>query len=272
LHGTASAGHHRLSTVFECSPGRAGEWLLQAGAKCLAVVQGEPTVLAGLAAGRAGRLMYVSPGGTFLEEIVGRRPVRPDMAESMHFDFQLGTLLLGIVICLARIVDVSMGTMRTISIVQGRTRIAFVLGFLEVSIWLMVISAVVNDVMTKPLLGIFYALGFSTGNVVGIKLERRLAFGHIIFRVISTCNGRKIADTVRDSGYAVTTFEGEGKCGPVTMLYVVCRRRDLNEIIPLVKSIEPDAFYITEHAGSVSKIFRPALQPLTGWRAIFKKK
>jgi len=154
-----------------------------------------------------------------------------DLAESMRFDFQLGTLLLGIVIFLARVVDVSMGTMRTISIVQGRTKIAFVLGFLEVSIWLMVISAVVNDVMTKPLLGIFYA-SVLHGNVVGIKLERRLAFGHIIFRVISTCNGRKIADKVRDSGYAVTTFEGEGKCGAVTMLYVVCRRRDLNEIIP----------------------------------------
>jgi uncharacterized protein YebE (UPF0316 family) len=194
------------------------------------------------------------------------------MAESMHFDFQLQTLLLGIVIFFARVMDVSMGTMRTISIVQGRTKIAFVLGLVEISIWLMVITAVVNDVMTKPLLGVFYALGYSTGNVVGIKLERRLAFGHIIFRVISTCNGRQIADKVRDSGYAVTTFEGEGKCGPVLMLYVVCRRRDLNEIIPLVKSIEPDAFYITEQPGSVSKIFRPTLQPLTGWRAIFKKK
>jgi uncharacterized protein YebE (UPF0316 family) len=192
--------------------------------------------------------------------------------ESMHFEFQLGTLLLGMAVFLARVVDVSMGTMRTISIVQGRTKIAFVLGFLEVSIWLVVISAVVNDIMTKPLLGVFYALGFSTGNVVGIKLEKRLAFGHIILRVISTCNGRTMADSIRDSGYAVTTFEGEGRCGLVTMIYVVCRRRDLQEIIPLVKSVEPDAFYITEQAGSVSKIFRPALQPLTGWRAILKKK
>ena len=195
-----------------------------------------------------------------------------DGARSMHFEFQAGTLLLGIVVFLARVVDVSMGTMRTISIVHGRTRLAFVLGFLEVSIWLMVISAVVNQVMTKPLLGIFYALGFSTGNVVGIKLEKRLAFGHIVFRVISTCNGMKIADKLRDSGYAVTAFQGEGKGGPVTMLYVVCRRRDLNDIIPLVKSIEADAFYITEQAGSVSKVFRPALQPLSGWRAIFKNK
>jgi uncharacterized protein YebE (UPF0316 family) len=190
----------------------------------------------------------------------------------MHFELQFSTLLLGIIIFLARVVDVSIGTMRTIAIVQGRTKIAFVLGFLEVSIWLIVISFVINDMMNKPLIGVFYALGFSTGNVVGIKLERRLAFGHIILRVISTCNGRKIADKVRDSGYAVTTFEGEGKCGPVTMIYVVCRRRDLNEIIPLVKGVEPDAFYITEQAGSVSKLFRPVLQPLTGWRAVFKKK
>jgi uncharacterized protein YebE (UPF0316 family) len=192
--------------------------------------------------------------------------------ESMHFEFQLGTLLLGMAIFLARVVDVTMGTMRTISIIQGRTKIAFVLGFVEVSIWLVVISAVVSDIMHKPLLGVFYALGFSTGNVVGIKVEKRLAFGHMILRVISTGNGRMMADRIRDSGYAVTTFEGGGRCGPVTMIYVVCRRRDLQEIIPLVNSVEPDAFYITEQAGSVSKIFRPALQPLTGWRAILKKK
>ena len=192
--------------------------------------------------------------------------------ESMHFEFQLGTLLLGIAVFLARVADVTMGTVRTISIVQGRTKIAFFLGFLEVSIWLVVISAVVNDILNKPLLGIFYALGFSTGNVVGIKLEKRLAFGHMILRVISTCNGRKMADKIRDSGYAVTTFEGEGKCGAVTMLYVVCRRRDLCDILPLVEAVEPSAFYITEQAGSVSKIFRPSMQPLTGWRAVFKKK
>jgi uncharacterized membrane-anchored protein YitT (DUF2179 family) len=70
----------------------------------------------------------------------------------------------------------------------------------------------------------------------------------------------------------VTTFEGEGKCGAVTMLYVVCRRRDLSDILPLIKAVEPDAFYITEQAASVSKIFRPSMEPLTGGRAVLKKK
>jgi uncharacterized protein YebE (UPF0316 family) len=187
--------------------------------------------------------------------------------------FDLATILLGIVIFLARVTDVSMGTMRTISIVQGRTRIAFLLGFVEVSMWLVIISTVIHRISEKPILGVFYALGFSTGNVVGIILEKRIAFGHIILRIISTERGKEMAEKIRESGHAVTTFQGEGLSGPVTMLYVACRRKEQNDIVQIVRSVEPDAFYIVDQAGSVSKIYRPFLphQP-TGWRAIFKKK
>jgi uncharacterized protein YebE (UPF0316 family) len=187
--------------------------------------------------------------------------------------FDPATLFLGIVIFLARVTDVSMGTMRTISIVQGRTRIAFVLGFLEVSMWLVIISTVIHSISEKPILGVFYALGFSTGNVVGIIFEKRIAFGHIILRIISTKSGKEIAERIRKSGHAVTTFQGEGLYGPVTMLYVVCPRKEQNDVVQMVRSIEPDAFYTVDLAGSVSKIFRPCMpQEPTGWRAIFKKK
>lgn len=187
--------------------------------------------------------------------------------------FDLATILLGIVIFLARVTDVSMGTMRTISIVQGRTRIAFLLGFVEVSMWLVIISTVIHRISDKPVLGIFYALGFSTGNVVGILLEKRIAFGHVILRIISTQSGKEIAEKIRQTGHAVTTFQGEGLSGPVTMLYVVCPRREQNQVVQTVRSIEPDAFYTVDQAGSVSKIYRPCLphEP-TGWRATFKKK
>jgi uncharacterized protein YebE (UPF0316 family) len=187
--------------------------------------------------------------------------------------FDLATILLGIVIFLARVTDVSMGTMRTISIVQGRTKIAFLLGFVEVSMWLVIISTVIHRISDKPVLGVFYALGFSTGNVVGILLEKRIAFGHIILRIISTRSGKEIAEKIRQTGHAVTTFQGEGLSGPVTMLYVVCPRKEQNQVVQTVRSIEPDAFYTVDQAGSVSKIYRPCLpnEP-TGWRATFKKK
>lgn len=163
----------------------------------------------------------------------------------VDFGLDPPTLLLGIVVFVARVTDVTMGTMRTISIVQGRTRIAFLLGFLEVSMWLVVISAVIHRIVEKPILGIFYALGFSTGNVVGILLERRIAFGHMVLRIITPRAGKGMVEKVRNAGFGVTTFQGEGLSGPVTMLYVVCRRRDLHRVIQIARSVEPDAFYRT---------------------------
>lgn len=190
----------------------------------------------------------------------------------MGIGFDFWTLLTGVLVFLARIGDVSLGTMRTISIVYGRTKVAFFLGFVEVSVWLVVITAVINRIMTKPILGIFYALGFATGNVVGIMLERRLAFGNIVLRVISPQSGKKMARLLRKMGYAVTTFEGQGMTGPVNMLYIVSRRKDLKDIMSTIMEIDPDAFYITEQAGVVSRIYRPFMPQRTGWRAILKKK
>lgn len=190
----------------------------------------------------------------------------------MEIGFDIKTLITGVLILLARTADVTMGTLRTISIIRGKSRTAFFLGFIEVSIWLVVIAAVLNEVINKPILGIFYALGFSMGNVVGILIERQISSGNVVLRVISPRNGRKLAQTIRQYGYGVTTFDGEGLSGPVTMLYIVCMKKDMENLITEIKRIVPDAFYIIEQGGSVSKIQRPFVQTPTGWRAILKKK
>ena len=181
-------------------------------------------------------------------------------------------LLTGIAIFFARIVDVSLGTLRTISIVQGRRWMAFWLGFFEISLWLIVISTVIHKVTEAPVLGLFFAFGFATGNMVGIQIEKWLALGHIILKVISKEQFEQMTQCIREAGYAVTTFHGEGKEGPVVELYIVCARKNLTNILSLVKEIEPTAFYILEHVGAVNKIYRPILQQPTGWRSILKKK
>ena len=180
--------------------------------------------------------------------------------------------LVGILIFLARIIDVSVGTLRTISIVQGRTKVAFFLAFIETSVWLIVVSQVLPKVIHTPLLGVFYAFGFASGNVVGILVEKRLAMGYTNFRVITTKFAKEITNSLREKGFAVTNFEGEGKDGKVTEIYVVSDRKNLPALIKVVKEIEPDAFYIAEQAGIVSKIRRPTMVPATGWRAVQKKK
>jgi uncharacterized protein YebE (UPF0316 family) len=180
--------------------------------------------------------------------------------------------LLGILIFFARIIDVSVGTLRTISIIQGRTKIAFFLAFIETSVWLIVLSEVLPKVVAEPLLGIFYAFGFASGNVVGILVEKRIAMGYINFRIITGKFAKEITSLLRDKGFAVTTFKGEGKDGEVTEIYVATDRKNLPGLIKIVKEIEPDAFYIAEQAGIVSKIRRPTMIPATGWRAVQKKK
>lgn len=188
------------------------------------------------------------------------------------FDLSLMTIGTGLLIFCSRIVDVSLGTLRTISIVQGRKWMAFWLGFFEVILWLIVISAVIHRIQDNPVLGIFYAFGFAAGNMVGIELEHWLAMGHIILRVISREHSKELTACIRVNGFSVTVFHGEGKDGPVDELYIVCRRRDLKPLLRLVQDIAPDAFYVTEQAGAVSKIYRPVMQQVTGWRAIFKRK
>ncbi|MDJ0857329.1 MAG: DUF5698 domain-containing protein [Desulfobacterales bacterium] len=186
--------------------------------------------------------------------------------------FDLSVLLTGVIVFLARICDVSIGTVRTIVTVQGRTVIAFILAIFEITIWVLVASTVINQVKEEPILVLFYAFGYATGNVVGILVERRLAFGINILKVLTRQAGGEIADYLRGKGQPVTVFIGEGMKGPVNELYIACRRRDLKWILPEVRTMDPQAFYIIEHARDMSKILRPMYSPAGGWRNIFQSK
>ena len=181
-------------------------------------------------------------------------------------------LLTGVMVFFARICDVSIGTVRTIITVQGRTAIAFVLAVFEIIIWISVVSAVIHQVKEQPILVVFYAFGYATGNVVGILVERKLAFGVIILKVLTRDAGQEIADYLRQKGQPVTVFTGEGMRGPIKELYIACRRRDLKWILPEVKRLDSRAFYVIEQARDMSKILRPVHSPMGGWRAAFKRK
>ena len=181
-------------------------------------------------------------------------------------------LLTGLFIFFARICDVSIGTVRTIVTVQGRTTLAFCLAVVEISIWVLVASTVISQVREQPIWVLFYAFGYATGNVIGIKVEKKLAFGLIILKVLTRRYGKEIAGTLREKGQPVTVFIGEGMHGPISELYIACRRRDLKWILAEVKKIDGKAFYVIEQARDISKVRRPVSTPLGGWRAVDKRK
>jgi uncharacterized protein YebE (UPF0316 family) len=182
------------------------------------------------------------------------------------------TLLTGAVVFAARVVDMSVGTIRTIATVQGRTTLAFFLGLIEVTLWIFVVSTVINKIQDNPLLAIFYAFGFSTGNAVGILVEKRLAMGHQIVRLITPRDGPEMATHLRELGFRVTIFKGEGARGPVHELYVVCKRREARLAIKAAERMNPGVFYITETPGQVRRLRHQLVQKSSGWRAVFKRK
>lgn len=186
--------------------------------------------------------------------------------------FDSHILLTGLFIFSARVVDVSLGTVRTIVTVQGRAVVAFFLAVIEITIWITAISTIIKQIDQSPILVMFYSLGYACGNVTGILVERKLAFGKIILKVFAATNGQVIADKIRNMGQPVTIFQGEGMNGPVLELYIACGRRHLKWLLPMIREFDEKIFYVIEPARDMSRILRPTFLPRGGWRSRQKNK
>jgi len=188
----------------------------------------------------------------------------------MDFLYTLPVWITALAIFFLRICDVSFGTLRTIAVVNGRSRLAVFLGFFEVLIWITAVSQVIASVKSNPVLLIAYAAGFASGNAVGIRLEKRIAMGSCVIRMISPHKGEEIAEKLRGIGFTVTTFDGMGRDGPRTLIFAMCPRKAAKMVVKTAKSIEPQLFYSVEPASEIS--LWGTMQPATGWRGVFKKK
>lgn len=79
----------------------------------------------------------------------------------------LNWVIIPICIFLARVVDVTLGTMKVIYVTQGHRLLASLLGLVETFIWLVAIGQVMQNLSTWTCyLG--WALGYSLGIFVGI--------------------------------------------------------------------------------------------------------
>ena len=146
----------------------------------------------------------------------------------MNWLFELPIWVIFLAGFLSRVVDVSLGTIRTISVVNGRLTLSVVLGFFEVILWGVAVAQVVTQLRDHPILLLAYAGGFAVGNAVGITLEKTMALGMCMLRMISSSKSEEIVDRLRGMGHGVTTFLGSGRNGPRTLIYTLCKRKELS--------------------------------------------
>ncbi len=165
-------------------------------------------------------------------------------------------VVLPILVFFARIIDVSLGTLRIIFVSRGRRNLAPILGFFEVLVWIVVVAQVVNNLQAWVSY-VAYAAGFAAGTYIGLTLENRLAIGMMAVRTISP-NAHKFVQPLRDAGYGVTELSGAGTTGPVNVVYTVIRRKDLGNVIHIIRSMAPKAFVSVEEIQSAKEGIFPS--------------
>ena len=171
--------------------------------------------------------------------------------ESLNSDL-VTYVLLPLFIFLARIFDVSLGTLRIIFVTKGMRSVAPLVGFFEVLIWLLAISRIMQD-LDNWLCYIAYAAGFASGNFVGMYLEERLAIGHEMIRVITRKDATNLVQELRGKGYGVTSVKAEGIEGEVAVIYIIARRSMIKEVLDEINRFNPRALYTVESIKYVNK-------------------
>lgn len=142
----------------------------------------------------------------------------------------------------ARILDVSLGTIRTILIVKGKTFIAAFIAFIEVIIWFVVAKEALNTSIESIWIPIAYASGYASGTLMGTILSNKFISGFVGIEVISMIMTNEDIKKIKDAGFAVTKIklEDDNKI----MLLIQINKNKLIKLRNLLESIDSKAFII----------------------------
>lgn len=156
-----------------------------------------------------------------------------------------------ILIFVARLIDVSMGTMRTLMVVQGRKCVAAIIGFFEITIYVLVLGKVVNNLDNIFNL-LSYSLGYATGNYVGIMIENKIALGKLAVRaILKSEDNSELIEILRGAGFGVTVVSGKGKEGMREILDIIIERKNLNDLQKIFAKYDETAFVMVNNINPI---------------------
>ncbi len=162
----------------------------------------------------------------------------------------MSVFLTCLLIAAARVMDITLDTIRTVAIVQGRRAFAACLGFFEALIYIVAVAKVLAN-FSNYWYAVAYAAGFAAGTFLGITLEQVLAFGEQQVAIF-TRRGVQVLATLRAEGFRVTEFVGRGRDGEVQALFVEAPRRLSKRLTQMARQMDPECFYIVNDVRTAS--------------------
>lgn len=155
-------------------------------------------------------------------------------------------IILPILIFLARLIDVSLSTLRIVLITMGKRNIAPLIGFVEAFIWLLAIGQIMQN-LTNIMSYLAYAGGFAMGTYLGMWLEQKIALGMVMVRIITGKTATDLITTLKETDYRFTHLQAEGKYGDVGVVFSIVKRKELPKFLKLINTHNPNAFYTIEN-------------------------
>lgn len=187
------------------------------------------------------------------------------ISETFYDSTLFAYFILPFLIFLARIMDVTIGTIRIVMVSKGQKLWAPMLGFFEVLIWLIAISRIFQN-LDNWVNYVAYAGGFATGNYIGLILEEKLAMGIVKIQIITRKSAADLIVNLRKAGYGITHHEAKGSNENVSIIYSIIKRNEIQKVENIVKTTNPKAFYSIEDVKTVSHGVFPVKAAVRRWR------
>ena len=166
-------------------------------------------------------------------------------------------LYLCLKIFFARITDVTLATLRTVYSVKGKTLLSGVIGFIEATIWFIVVKEALNTDLQSPFIVISYAAGFAAGSILGTFVSKKFVNSLISVEMITTHATKENIEKIRKEGFGVSIIdtidnisEGDSK-----MLIVTLNSKHLESLKRILKEIDPTAFIVVNESKIVQNGF-----------------
>jgi uncharacterized protein YebE (UPF0316 family) len=184
-------------------------------------------------------------------------------------------IVLPLLIFAARILDVSLGTVRIVFVSRGLKYLAPLVGFFEVIIWLLAIRVIIQN-LNNVACYIAYGAGFAMGTFIGLQIEKKIAIGNSLIRVITQKDATELIQHLREKNYGLTSIDAQGVKGKVHVIYIIIRRHDIENVAGIIREFNPQAFYTIEDIQLVSRgifplkknrlPYLPVIGPFMFWR------
>ena len=165
-----------------------------------------------------------------------------------------------LIVCAAKIIEITIQSLKTCMMVKGQRVKAAGLGFLECTIWGLVISTIIGTLGDNLFLLAFYCIGYATGLFLGSTLESKIALGTSSLQLIANEeNTAKIVEYLQKNFRGYTLFEGQGSTDKMNMILIVLPRK---EALPTLKEIRKMcnnnvfvvASEVSKHAGGYGMV------------------